>query len=510
MNKIKGNIQRRAIKNTVVGFLSFIVSFAQAFISVPILLHYWGNETYAVWLALIAGVALFQSIDNGHINYVGNKINLLYHYDKNELKKNLSSSFILSLSLGLIQIIIIIVLISFNLLSNILGISGEMEQGISISLSFFILVLSWFISGSYGGILHRLMIPAGYYTQSLWWGILYKISQFVSVILVVMIGGNILDVSIVYAIVQLIVYMSTFFYIKVKIPEFYPWWVGGEKKTAFINFRNSLLLTFNGIVQQLNGNGVVLFISNFVSTKAVPVFTTLKTITNSANSVTNILINSLLPDIARFHANADTRRLNTIFSSHLFFSGLLVNTGIILIIPFIARFYSIWTRGQVDFNNFLFLCLAISISLINFGSGYYFYLVSINNIKAQSVITFVRAAVIFIFGYLLIPKFGLSGIGIAIIFSEIISSMILPYYFTKKIIKSINGQLEIKPLLIAILAPLVLSLVLIAQFFKINLSFSLWLLTLFLLLIIYFYTWFNLDKEIKLRFKDLFIKMRNR
>ena len=185
MNKKKSSIQSRAIKNSAVGFLSFIVSIAQAFISVPILLTYWGNEIYAIWLALFAGAALFQSVDNGHINYVGNKINLLYHFDKDGLKKTLSSSIIVSATLGLFQLIVILVLISFRLLPAFFNLSEELVSDISLSLSLLILVFSWFISGSYGGILHRLMIPAGFYTQSLWWGIIYKISQFASIIVVV-------------------------------------------------------------------------------------------------------------------------------------------------------------------------------------------------------------------------------------------------------------------------------------------------------------------------------------
>ena len=95
------------------------------------------------------------------------------------------------------------------------------------------------------------MIPAGFFYQSQWWSILYKICQLLSIILVALLGGKILVVTIVYSFSQLIVYFLTFIYIKKKIPEYYPWWKGANWSTGFANFKKSLLLTFTGFAQQL-------------------------------------------------------------------------------------------------------------------------------------------------------------------------------------------------------------------------------------------------------------------
>ena len=84
----------------------------------------------------------------------------------------------------------------------------------------------------------------------------------------------------------------------------------------------------------------------------------------------------------------------------------------------------IWTKGFITFDYTLFISLVASISLINFGSGYYFYLTSINSLIAQTVITLSRVVLIFGIGFYLIPQLGLAGIGIAIMISEIFSSVI--------------------------------------------------------------------------------------
>ncbi|MBK7629839.1 MAG: hypothetical protein IPJ23_03890 [Ignavibacteriales bacterium] len=110
------SVQHRAFRNSFVGFISFIFSFAQTIILVPILLKYWGNEKYGVWLALYAGFSLLQSLDSGHINFIGNKMNITYHVDKNELKNTLASSFYMAVIIGVVQILLVILLVLFNYL----------------------------------------------------------------------------------------------------------------------------------------------------------------------------------------------------------------------------------------------------------------------------------------------------------------------------------------------------------------------------------------------------------
>lgn len=496
-------IHKRAFKNSSVGFISFAVNLLQAFITVPILLSHWGNETYGVWLALFAGFTLFQSADNGHINYVGNKINLLYHYDKEELKNTLSSSLLTAVILGLFQIITVLCLSSFQLLPGLLGVSKDLISHLSIPLSLLILVTGWFISGSFGGILHRLMIPAGYYYQSLWWGILYRISQFITIILIVSLGGSILCVSIFYSMIQLIVYFLTFIYIKNKIPEFYPWWTGANLRTAFLNFRKSLLLTFNNFTQQLSSNGIILFISNMLSSAIVPAFTTIRTITNTASSVSNILINSLLPDIARFHTSKENYKINALFNSHWFFSGIIVNFGLILVLPMIERLYFFWTKGLISFDYTLFISLAASISLINFGSGYNFYLTSINNLVAQTAITVSRVVLIFSCGFYLIQLFGLTGIGLAIMISEIFASMILPFYFVNNALHKLNGNLNVKSYYTAVLPPIIIIVLLIIELLGIEFNYYIWAAALVLTILVYIFNWLILENDIKIRFRDL-------
>lgn len=497
------SIQQRAFKNSLVGFFSFIFSFAQTVVLVPVLLNYWGKEKYGVWLALYAGFSLLQSLDTGHINYIGNKINITYHTDKTELKKTLASSFFMAIIIGVVQILLVILLIVLNYLSTYIGMDSVTLTEYAVPLSLFILVTFWFISGSIGGILHKLMIPTGFYYQAQWWSILYRFCQFLSIVLVATLEGSILEASIFYVLIQFIVYILTFIYIKIKIPEFYPWWQGANLKTAFLNFKNSLVFTFNSFTQQLSNNGLLLLISNLFSSFALPVFTAIRTMTNTALSITNLLINSILPDFVRYHVEKEKEKLNSVFIANWFFSGLIVNLGILLVIPMAEIIFRIWTKGIITFNFKLFISLAASISVINFGAGFYNYLFAINSLRAVSVITITRVVILFAFSFYLSSLMGISGIGAAVLISEIFSSMILPYNYVQKILKSFNGSINIKTSLTSIASTFIILVLAVFELSGMEFNYYIWCTGLTLIIFIYIFNWSILDQEVKDRTKNL-------
>jgi len=503
------SIQHRAFRNSFVGFFSFISTFAQTIILVPVLLKYWGNEKYAVWIALYAGFSLLQSLDTGHINYIGNKINITYHTDKEGFKKTLASSLFMAIIIGVVQILLVVILIVFNYLPDFIGINSVVIKKYAVPSSLLILITFWFISGSIGGILHRVMIPTGFYYQSQWWGVLYRFCQFLSIIIVALAGGSILSASIFYVLIQLIVYALTFLYIKKKIPEFYPWWQGANFKTAFLNFKNSLILTFNSFALQLSNNGLLLLISNLFSSYALPIFTAIRTMTNTALSITNLLINSILPDFIRYHAEKEKEKLNSVFIANWFFSGLIVNIAILLVIPFAEIIFRTWTKEIIIFDFKLFISMAASISVITFGAGFYNYLFAINSLRAVTVITITRVIILFAFSYYLSGLMGLSGIGVSVLISEIFCSMILPYYYVQKILKSFDGSIDIRTSLTSIASTFIILVLAAFELFGMEFNYYIWCTSLSLIIIIYTFNWSILDKEVKDRTKNLISNLFN-
>jgi O-antigen/teichoic acid export membrane protein len=287
------------------------------------------------------------------------------------------------------------------------------------------------------------------------------------------------------------------------MPEFFPWWQGFNIKIGFRNLKKSGILTLNNLLQQLSTNGLILFITNFFSASVVPSFTTVRTLTNTASVFTNLFITSIQPDLIKYHAKTEIDKLRSTLNANWFFSGLVVNIGIVIVLPFAAAIFKLWTKGLINFEFNLFISLAASISVINFGAGLYNYMSGINNLHAVSVITITRVITLFIFSYYLSGFMGLTGIGVAVLISEIFSSMMLPYFYVKKILKSFNGSLDIKSSFTAVVPPLILIVFAAVSLSGMEFSYYIWGTALSLVILTYIFNWTILDEEVKNRSKNL-------
>jgi O-antigen/teichoic acid export membrane protein len=447
-------IQRRALKNTFMGGVSFLLTAVVGFVSVPICLRSWGNDRYGAWLALIAGFMMLRTLDNGYLNYVGNQLNVLYHEDRQRMRRSLASSLWVCIGLGLLQFLVWAVLLAAGKLSALFGVaSGDVERhGLGAALG--ILVVAWMLGGSFFGIVHRLQIPAGMMFQAAWWGIGYQAVQVVALISAALLHATVTQAAMLYAFLQVAVYVASCIYIAWKLPEFFPWWRGPDAKTGIQDFVRSLLLTWNGIGQQATVSGVVLFVSSSFGTAAVPLFTTVRTLANMWVSLAGIFSAPLLPEIVRFHGTREHGKLFRAFEAHWFFSAFLVNASMIAVIPFIEPFYVTWTHRALHFDRGLFLYAVASVSLINFASGLNTYLAGINSLAAQLVTTSTRAAVMFAAAFLLVPSQGLRGLGAGMLAAEVVCSVGLPVYFANQELAKFGGRLPTRTVAFALLGTL--------------------------------------------------------
>jgi O-antigen/teichoic acid export membrane protein len=506
---MQNSVQKRALNNYSIGIISFIISFLQAIITVPILLNYWGNDVYGIWVALFAGFSLLQSLDFGHQSFIGNLLNIEYYVNKEKFSLYLGSSLLMAMLLGIIQLSVTIFLIATGYLTNFLGISIFETDYSIISISMISLMIMWVIAGSVGGILVKILIPAGYMMQSLIWGIIFKLAQFLTLVFVAISGGMILEASIAYSVVQMFLSLLVFRYIKNKLPEFYPWWKFRDLKVGIQNLKKSTVLTLNNTLQQLSNSGLILFITNFFSTAMVPAFTTIRTLTNTATVFTNLFITSIQPDLIKYHAKQETEKIKSTLNANWFFSGFVVNIALILLIPFAEIIFRLWTKDLVNFDFKLFISLAASISIINFGAGLYNYLFGINHLYSISIITFSRTITLFVFSFILAEKYGLPGIGLSVLISEIMASMFLPFILVNKILKQLNSKLSFKNFLVASLAPIIILSIAVYSIMT-ELSLIIYLIDLSLIVLVYIFNWTILEDEIKTRFRDLLTSLFSR
>lgn len=438
MNK---NIFERLIKGTTANTLAFLTNFAYSILLIPFFLGYWGAEKYGIWLTLYATYSLLKTFDSGHSQYIGNEFNKYLHINKIKAWKILGSGIRVAVSIAIIELFVWIFLIATNhttiLTKNLDNYIQEINYGVLG------LLIMWVAIGSVGGIVVRILPPLGRYDISAYSAVLNKLLEIGILLSAIILNLSIYHTALILAIALFFYSLSILLYIKSKFPEFFPWWKYGNINIGLKNFKQSLVLTANGFINQFSTNGLILVISSMLSPAVIPIFTTIKTIANIATQATSLFLNPLLPEIIRYHSTSQFDKIIEIVKTNWVITGLILNIPFLFSLFFIENLYIIWTNNSMVFNYNLYMTLSLSVLFLNYGNTYTSYLGGINHLRALFWITFSRGLLLLFLSIGLLPYFGLTALGWSFLITEIIVSVFLPAYYFKKAIHKKDPKIKI-------------------------------------------------------------------
>ena len=426
-----GRIEYRAAKVSVVTGISTILAVAFQLVSVPICLKYWGKEAYGSWLALFSGFMLVRSLDGGYTAFVGNKLNYLYHQNTDALRNHLSSAVAGVVVIGSLQLVLAAGTLFLEPLSAMLGMPVGHSDGLLTKLGLLVLIISWVFTGSYIGIVHRLLIPSGLMYQAAWWAMGFQVSQFGAIVVAAMLRLSMLQTSLVFALSQLTIYVTSAIYVRMRLPSFFPWWHGASVHTGLSDLGQSIALTVSNVIQQSVTYGAVLIVSALAGPVAVPVFTTIRTLPNLWTSVTNVLTAPLLPDVVRFHAKGEPRKLMDTNEAFWVLVGSVVNWGTLLLYPLIPYLYGRWTAHAVTLNHALMCLMLGSVVVSNAGALMALHLNGINSLRVALATSIARAVFGLGGGALGFRQLGLSSFGLGILAGELVAIVITGHSFVR-------------------------------------------------------------------------------
>jgi O-antigen/teichoic acid export membrane protein len=428
---ISGGIEHRAAKISLVNGLSTVLTLIFQLVSVPICLKYWGKESYGSWLALSSALLILRSLDGGFVSYVGNKLNYLYHKDTGALREHLASAVAGIVVISALQLILAGATLLFDPLASMLGVAYDQRDGRMSQWGLLAMMISWVLTGSYLGIVHRLFIPAGMMYQSAWWAMLFQVSQFAVIMLAALSHLGMFTTSILFAVSQIVCYVTSALYIRRKLPQFYPWLHGVNRRLGLRDLAHSVFLTGSNIIQQGAFNGMVLMISALAGPAAIPVFTTVRTLTNLWTSVTTVLTTPLLPEVVRLHANGEVTKLAAISRAYWALVGSAVNLGALMFYPMIPYLYGMWTGHAVVLNQPLLCLMLAAVVVANSGALMALHLNGINSLKIVLATSLVRGVLGLGCGILGFRLFGIASFGVGILTGEVVATVMTGAYFVE-------------------------------------------------------------------------------
>jgi len=430
----------RAAKGGLVSGFSFALNLGMNLVQVPLLLRFWPQETYGLWLSVAALSNLLTALDGGHQAYVGNLLNRQIVEDRALFRRTLASAVCIAMLTASVQIVLAVALCFSGKAADWLGV--ELAQSTDFSISVVIYTVGWISTGSIGAVLVRLFPPTGRFVRSTWWGIGMRLAQFSAVVVAAWLGWGLVATACLFAATVFAVNVVLFADIRRLYPELFPWWRGADWRAGFKNLASSGVVTVVGVLDYFSLQGVVLMVAGGLGAAVVPLFTTLRTMANMAMQGTGFLLNPIQPDLVRYHVQREGEKISAVFGFFWFATGVLINGGMLAALFMVEPVYAFWTQGRLEFDRALFGWLAAAVLVRTLAAPLQSYLTSINHLPALSITAVLRAALTV--GGVMIgaTRWGLAGVGGALFVAELAGSLIVPGWFVAVALARVGGRLD--------------------------------------------------------------------
>ena len=326
---------------------------------VPIYLTFWDLNTYSEWILISTIPALLSISQLGLTSYGSNLIVILTKQNKLNKANFTLQNIIYFTSLFVLIVASIILILNFFLnFQKTFNITSLDQTEFFFTLLFILgkyLILSnaTFLCGLYR-INHKFHI-------SIYIKTFFVVTEIMLIGLVLILGGEILEVSFI----SFLNYLISLFFICILVKKEFKW-------LKIINFKNINLLFIKkifypsisfmtgGVNKGLIAQGTIIFLNYFSNDILIVFYNSLRLIINGTRQLLNIILNSFQPEITIDYAKKKMDKISFQLKSLLKYNFYLSTIFLIIIIMFIKEPFLIWTKNELpwDFNFFIIFIIA--------------------------------------------------------------------------------------------------------------------------------------------------------
>ena len=414
----------RVVSGSVASWSGIGVMLLTQVVLVPLYLTYWNLETYGVWLAIQALISVLTSVDFGHQEFLGFEFLRVGKDNRTGISRSLSAGLLVSMFLNAGQLALVAGIIATgwlpHLLEKTVGIGSQTLHAAGLALV--LLSVAWFIGTSLPGLIARALAPYGYYPRMAWWGLLSTIVSAVVPIIAVCCGADLLSTALVLTsalvVSSILQYVDMFRLLRhegitLELPSVA---LGSQ------NFLHSLAISGKGLLETARLQGVRLLLAPLAGVASLAAFSTMRTGANVALQGLNSITNPMLPDFMRFLHERDQARSEAAFGMVWILVVSVMAPAIVLLQACIEPLYLLWTRGRIVFDPVLFALLSLGV-LVHALAQPAISIVRGNNLLRPQLLLSALAAVVVVGGlYVLVPRMGMLGAGIALLAAELVAT----------------------------------------------------------------------------------------
>ncbi len=413
------DVATRALRGSAVGLVNVGLGIGTTVATVPLVLRSWDEGTYAVWLAVFAVYSLLQTVDTGHAGYLGNEFLRLAHASPAGLRRAYASGLRVALVLGAAQLLAAAAVLAAGLVPRVLGVPLGGRSAAEAGLALVALAVGWWASGSFGGIIAGLYYPHGEFVRAQWWAIANRLMMFGALVIPAIAGYGVLGAAVATGAANVAFTAAYLADARRRFPVARAWRLDADWGEAVRNVRRSLAVTANNACVQVGTSGLSLAVAALLGAGALPAFTTVRTLTNTAAAVSTVVVSPIVPDMVRYRVRGEWSKLRASFEASWLGVGVVVQLGLVATIPVAEPLYRGWTHGRIPFDPRLYAVLGWGVGVAALASPALRYLQAMNRLSAQTWCSVAYLAALAAGVALAAPALGLWGVGVALAVAEL-------------------------------------------------------------------------------------------
>ena len=424
-------IHRRLVTGWLGKGMGLTITFGEQILLVPVFLVLWGPERYGDWLVLLSAAGFVGLLDGGLQAYYGNAMQAALSQGKPDAFHRLIQQ---GTALYAAIICAALPLIAFgayqvqwtDLLNLQMATHGLAENVLLI------LALNFLISVPFG-MANAIYRAHGHFATSIMVGNLARLALVIAVALSLWAGAGMVTLGLVYAAIVTISWVAMIAHQRRRYPDL-RYGIAWPDRSALKDL--IAVAPFYAVIPAAmlaTTHATIILISVLAAaSKAVVIYTTMRTLTGVARMVMDQVMHVTGVEIARQFAQNEEAALTTLYEFVARLAGGICGalTGLIAVMG--PPFLTIWTIGKVPFDAAIFWPLLGTAGLAGPSIAGMSVLLFINRPEGMARAYAVAAGVTLCLCLVLIPALGAAGAAWAVLIAEAcILSIIIPIQTAK-------------------------------------------------------------------------------
>ena len=461
--------------------------------TVPLILSKWSPEIFGIWLLIHAFRGTVGLPILAHQEYVFHENLKLGAKNIRKISEHIFSAIPFGVALSLLIIGLLLINFNFSFFSNLFNIPNAFIKEWNLAIVFFA-ITALATSGVSGFFINALAV-LGYYPLVAWANFLRSLfSTLVPVGFIFLFNINFFEACLILMLVDIIFF--GFYYIVIfytlKSNKFF--FTKFNYTIGFNQFSSSFLVLIRFIFQNVTSDGIRFLIVLLFNPIALVMFSTIRTISNVIRKGLESIYHSFVPETMNALAEKNFKKFNSAFELYFLFLLIFIYPGV-TIAHFVApSFFTFWTLGKIEFNESLFLLLNFSVLATSLSMPFLAILVANNlnkNILKIMTLSLIFFAITIAASYKII---GILSVALALFVYELVMSMLMIYcalYFFRSVKIIFFTKFLFFFLLMLIYSMANIFFIVNKEFFSNFFIYEVVIAILYLLLVLYSYTFLS-------------------